>query len=182
MPNYRGRNQGSFSRAPRRQTQWGGTTSGQTSETALAAATSVLFSRFTAATLEVFPGTPLTVVRNRGLFSVRSDQIVQTEMGHGAFGMAVVSEDAAAAGIASVPTPITNSDWDGWMVWQPFAFGLVFSSAVGFDNNPYQRYDYDSKAMRKLNDNESLIFVVENQDAGSGALFNWVSRSLFKLH
>ena len=167
-------------RGVKRQTLWIGSTSPQTGETALAAGSAVLFARVSAA--QVSDVAPLTWVRNRGLFSVRSDQQITSEEVHGAFGIAVVSEAAAAAGVGSIPTPITESDWDGWMVWQPFAHHMHVATAVGFSEPSAGRFDYDSKAMRKMADQESLVFVVENQNTNGGLFFTWLSRSLMKLH
>ncbi len=164
----------------RRKTLWGGTT-GATAVTTLAGGTALLFSSFTAAQLAVI-GVPLTIIRNRGLFSVKPNQFVASEEPFGAFGMAIVSEQAAAAGIASVPTPFADSAWDGWMVWQPFATAITFGTGVGFDEAAFTHFPYDSKAMRKVEDNERLIFVVENASAAGELKFLWISRTLFKLH
>jgi len=168
---------------PRRKTLWGGSTVPQANETGLPAATSQLFARFTAATIGLVFGVPCTVVRNRGLLSIRSDQTAQSENAHGAIGLAVVTETAAAAGIASIPSPITESDWDGWLMWQPWstAFTLTGTGASGAPVS-YGYFPYDSRAMRKIEDEESLVFVIENQDAGGGVVFTWLSRTLFKLH
>ncbi len=84
---------------PRRKTLWG--QSGEIGEVTIANNTKVLVSRFTSATLE--PIVPFTIVRTRGLISVRSDQAAGTEPQVGAFGIAVVSEDAAVAGAVSIP-------------------------------------------------------------------------------
>ncbi len=44
------------------------------------------------------------------------DQITASEFVVGAFGMLVVSEDAFAAGAASIPGPFTDAGSDLWMV------------------------------------------------------------------
>ena len=180
-------NRGSFRgrSGPRRETQWGGSTAGQTGRTALAAATAALFSRFSAAQFDVI-GSPLTTVRNHGQLSVESDQSVAGETVQGAIGLAIVSEPAAAAGIGSIPTPITESDWDGWLMWMPFSHTMQFvqqdATGVQIVQPSNSIFNYDSKAMRKIQDQESLVFVIENENATAGLLFTWYSRTLFKLH
>ncbi len=57
---------------------------------------------------------PFTVVRVRGLWHVSSDQEVADEVQHIAMGFAVVSDQAIAAGVASVPTPFAEAASDLW--------------------------------------------------------------------
>jgi len=170
-----------FPSSPRRQTQWGGSTTPQTGPKALAAASAQLFGRFTAASLEAL-GTPVTVIRNRGVLSITSDQFAAGEDVHGAIGICVVSDQAAAAGVSAILTPITESDWDGWLMWMPFVHSFVFGDATGFQGGIQSTFHYDSKGMRKITDNESLVLMIENQNSTDGLFFNWVSRTLFKLH
>jgi len=167
-------------RGVRRKTRWGSTVS--TSVTTIAAATNVLFARFTAATLASELGAPFTVIRERGEFNFFSDQKVATESQLGAIGFAVVSEQAAAAGAASVPGPITNADWDGWYAWAPILGRYEIESAVGFESHFGHPLMLDSKAMRKVNDNESLVIMVENAHATHGFTIAYEGRTLFKLH
>ena len=166
---------------PRRQTLWGGSVP-QTSQTSLAAATKQLFATFSVTTLETFTGVPATMIRNRGVLSIQSDQEAGDEAVHGAIGMAIVQGQAAAAGVASIPGPVTDSDWDGWALWMPFVHSLSFLTAASANQPAQSVFHYDSKAMRKINDNEAVVFVIENENAAFGLLFNWVGRTLFKLH
>ena len=85
----------------------------------------------------------------------------------GAFGVALVTAAAAAAGIASVPTPIAEAAWDGWMLHQFFDVrsGLVDTGAPGS-----QSMILDSKAMRKANEDESLVFIVEVVEDGTATM------------
>ena len=56
---------------------------------------------------------PFTVVRTRANLIIRSDQQAASELFEVAYGETVVSEQASAAGVVSVPTPVTEdaSDW-----------------------------------------------------------------------
>jgi len=167
-------------RAPRRETQWGSFVS--TAPQNVPANSDLLFSRFTAAILAANTGTPLTVVRVRGMFYVETDQIAASEDQLGAVGIAVVSEQAAVAGVASIPSPVANADWDGWLYWQPILQGNVFLTGAGFSNRTGFQYVIDNKAMRKIEDNESLVTVVGNSHATAGFDITFAKRTLFKLH
>ena len=76
----------------------------------MAAATKVLLGVF------VLSVPTLTIRRTLGLVNWRSDQNSGDEEPLGAFGMCVVSNEAIAAGVASVPGPYTDADADLWFV------------------------------------------------------------------
>jgi len=121
---------------------------------------------------------PATVIRTRGQVSITPLAFsVDIEI-IGAFGMGVVSSEALAAGILSVPEPFSDSDWAGWFVWRSFSYRYDFTSAVG---TQYPRWDFevDSKAMRKVGSNESIVFVAESF---SGAFqISTPVRTLYKI-
>jgi len=62
-----------------------------------------------------------TIVRTRGTMSVITDQAAAGEDQIGALGMIRVTDRAIAAGIASIPGPMTDGDDDGWFLWVPAA-------------------------------------------------------------
>ncbi len=105
-----------------------------------------------------------TIVRLRGLFLVRpSDYSADLDM-QGALGIGMVSDQAFAAGAASIPGPWTDPDWDGWFVWQPWALRNEFASAVGNQTADSALVQIlDSKAMRKVKANETLVVMAESQ-------------------
>ena len=78
----------------------------------LPAASVILDQVLSAPTLLSVVGTKSTIVRTRGMFSVGSDQGLAAEFPFGAFGIAVVSNDAASAGAGSIPSPYTDAFWD----------------------------------------------------------------------
>jgi len=121
-----------------------------------------------------------TVVRTRGYLAVASDQIAAGELQVGGFGIGVVTSRARAAGVASIPGPMTDSTWDGWFVHDTFGQGLEVNSAVGFLADFFQRYVIDSKAMRKLDIDEDIVFVVENFHATTGFDVLFAVRYLIK--
>ncbi len=110
--------------------------------------------------------TGMTVIRVRGLITVGSDQQSATELGMGAFGLGLVSEQASTLGITALPLPDSDSGWKGWLWHSYFAFNTFFRSASGISYD-VQRFtiDMDSKAMRKMGSDMRLVLVVENSGA-----------------
>jgi len=82
-----------------RETEWIGINETITSLAGPGAAT--LIGTFSAAALAL---RPFTIVRTVGFLGIRSDQAVADESYDVALGMAIVSDQASAAGINSVPT------------------------------------------------------------------------------
>ncbi len=109
-----------------------------------------------------------TVVRHRGTLTVlqrleaAGDQIIC-----GAMGMIVVSADAFAAGVASMPGPLTDGGND-WFVWVPFG-GFSFGG-IG-PGELLVRKEFDSRGMRKMKFGEVIAVVLEIEaDLAGGAL------------
>ena len=75
--------------------------------------------------------------------------------------MGIVSAEAFAAGVASVPEPFTDADWGGWMQWRAFSYQFEFGTAAAV-NYPNWNFEIDSKAMRKVESNEVLVQVFES--------------------
>jgi len=168
----------SLSRGPRRGTSWV-SSADSTGTTALAAGAVILDSTF-AVGAGLFDA-PFTIVRTRGLVMIKSDSEAATETPFGALGMAVVSAPAAAGGVGSIPTPISEESSELWFLWEPFIAPVVFGSAVGI-NKIDQTHYFDSKAMRKVEDGNTVVFVLENASALHGLEYVIKFRMLIKLH
>ncbi len=82
--------------------------------------------------------------------------------------MCVVSADAFAAGAAAVPGPFTDAESDLWFVHEFLYAPIRDYTAVGQDNSAVQVV-IDSRAMRKVGDNEAVAVVIENGHASHGA-------------
>ena len=164
-------------RRSRRQTEWGASAD-VTGFTALGATAAVLDQRFTQVILAGV--TPATIVRTRGLIAVRTDQQIATEDPFGAIGFAVVRENAGAAGVGSLPTPITDEIDDVWFVHQFWTAGFLFTGASFADVTKV--FEFDSKAMRKIVDGDSIVIMLENASATAGVSYLVKFRILFKLH
>jgi len=123
---------------------------------------------------------PFTVVRHRLVWFARSDVVTGGEVWGGAVGGCVVSDQASAIGVTAVPTPITDQQSDLWYFYeQQFGrFGGTQVEEVG------RQMQIDSKAMRKVEEGEDLIIVLETAAVTEGASMVSVigGRFLIKLH
>ena len=119
-----------------------------------------------------------TVVRTRGVLDVRPQGFSADIEVIGAMGIASVSDQAFAAGAASIPGPFTDSDWSGWWVWEAFSYRFELTTDVGRLIIP-ERMVIDSKAMRKIEPNETVVVMVESQAAAFAASVHF--RMLLKL-
>jgi len=159
----------------RRETQWFNVL---LASNTLAAATPVLLSTLSTTGLAL---RPFTVIRSRGLFLVRSDQVSADEIQIAAYGGAVVSDVASTVGVAAVPTPITDSVSDLWFFYQLGFSSFDFVTGAGFGDFS-KNFEIDSRAMRKVEEGQDLITVVENSAVGSGVNVITGVRFLIKLH
>ncbi len=148
-----GRHRGS--RARQRRTHW---VSGQGATTVSASGSTLLFT-------QPGPHDGETIVRIRGICTGVATIIASIGDGFsGAFGMGIVSAAAATAGVASIPTPVTEAAWDGWM-WHQFFF--MTNGKVGAANgSSWFDKEINSKAMRKLTSDDALVAVVEVTETG----------------
>ena len=140
------------------------------------APTAVLANSLNAAALAL---RPFTIVRTRGIFSIRSDQIAASETFMGDLGYAVVSDQAVAIGVTAVPTPLTDKGSDLFFVYEQLVGRIDFSDATGIATNSITIH-YDSKGMRRVNDDQDIVVVLENEIAGIAATHS--ARMLVKLH
>jgi len=95
-----------------------------------------------------------------------------------------VSSNAAAAGVASVPGPLTEMNWDGWLWYQSWAIRAFTATHADGVNAQSMLFDYeiDSKAMRKNFGPEHVIVGVhEFVETGTSTIrFDADTRILLK--
>ena len=105
-----------------------------------------------------------TVVRTRGEVSITPAAGIITDIEIvGAYGLALVSDQAVAAGVASVPGPFADADWDGWFVWRSFHYTQEAAGTVASLMLQSVQQEVDSKAMRIVSENETIVLVAESQ-------------------
>ena len=145
-----------FPVSQKRLTAWIGTA--DQGDVAVASGASVAISSFTPDTFAMIRP---TMVRTRGIFHVQPAGFGADLNFSGAYGLGVVSAEAQAIGATAIPRPFDDDDWGGWMVHGYYAGHLEFQSATSEHQTPFL-YQIDSKAMRKIGPNETLIWMVES--------------------
>ncbi len=100
-----------------------------------------------------------TLMRTRGEILVQLDAAAVDERSIIALGLIKVKTAAAVAGVASIPTPSTESAAD-WL-WHGWALVTSGAEAAVVNDQLVARLTVDSKAMRKLKADESVVLVAE---------------------
>jgi len=163
-----------FVQSKRRLTQWVGSAP-ITAVAALAANTVVLDQSL------VLLGLPATVIRTRGIITIISDQVGASEAPFGAVGFSVVSDQAQAVGITAIPDPISDSGSDLFFVHQYFDAPLNVGTAASFANIS-KTFAFDSKAMRKVSEDQTIVVSVANSSATAGLQYILQFRMLLKVN
>ncbi len=108
------------------------------------------------------PGIGEVVRRTRGRISVSSDQSAVMEQQTWALGFIVVTDVALAVGVASLPGPVTQANDDGWFVWESGVQISGWTAGGNVTHSILAPYDFDSKAMRKVEEGYAVAVVAEN--------------------
>ena len=145
-------------------------------ETTIVAGTATLFASLNALALAL---RPFTIVRTRLLMSILTDQTAADEFVQGALGAQVVTETASAAGVASVPTPLSEADAD-FFVYAPFMNQYNTGTSEFERTGPGSFWTIDSKSMRKVGTDDDIVFTIENRANGFNVALE--GRILIKLH
>jgi len=162
--------------AGKRLTEWASLTN--TAPAVIAASTFSLLGSFTA--VELGTVVPATLVRIRGQILLQSDQNITYEEVVGSLGIAVVKEEARAAGAASLPDPFASAGNDFWLYWVSLMWaGLQSDGAV--TTIPLS-IEVDAKAMRKFADGDAIVVMVANHHGANGLKIGFQGRFLFLLH
>ncbi len=176
-------------RSPRRKTSWAvGPETGVSGAAQSLSATGSI--GFTTGVVPTVSG--LTLVRLRGEFLIGLQTAGSIGDGfHGAMGIGIASNAAFAAGIASLPTPLDEEEWNGWLYHRYFSLfangiittaGASLSSSQSHDVMAALRVEVDSKAMRKLNVEETMYGAIQVIEVGVSIVqFAFNSRTLVKL-
>ncbi len=125
---------------------------------------------------------PFTVVRTHLGIHLTSDQLAAGEFSQGALSIQVVTDSAIAAGIASIPTPLSQPEAD-YFVFKPVFADFTFLDSTGSWDSIGDGVVHwvDSKAMRKVGLDDDIAMVYE-QRAAVGAIMAVEGRMLVKLH
>ena len=127
---------------------------------------------------------PFTIVRTRGVVLSRSDQLSANEDYSASMGWCIVSDQASAIGVTAVPTPVTDLGSDLWYVHETLFGRFDSGTNVGLTElgGPASWVRYDSKAMRKVEDGQDVVMVMESTALNTGIEIDHQARFLIKLH
>ena len=140
-------------RSRKRQTSWHGAS---VDVADLIVGTSQVAVIVTEATMETFP-TP-TIVRARGRLALTAD-VSSTPGGVASVAMGLITVTAAALAAPAVPSPLTDIGSD-WLWYDSAQVGASAADVIG-EEVTIHRIILDSKAMRKVGNNQALVLVVE---------------------
>ena len=169
---------GGVARSQRRATNW--TIGPVTTPQSLASSEALLGTSFVTG----IGGDGLTLVRTRGDMLIYLQSAAAAGDGFaGAVGIGIASSAAISIGVSAVPTPLTEEDADNW-IWHEyfniFAPGIMDGTAVADTNlfgPAFVRIPIDSKAMRKVPDEDvGLYMALEVVETGT-ATGKWVGRT-----
>ncbi len=104
-------------------------------------------------------GTAGTVMRLRGQVAVLLNAAAVAESAVIAVGIIRATDEAAAAGVASLPHP--DSDPDAEWIWHSYLSIHSGQEAAIVNDFLMDRKEIDSKAMRRVKQNEQLVLVSE---------------------
>ena len=161
----------------RRETMW--FTGSSVLTTIASADTAVMQISLNAAALAL---APFTIIRTRGIIWYRSDQTGASENYGFSYGQAVVSQQASAIGVTAILTPVADRGSDLFFVFEDGFSRFEFITGAGvFEAGHMMRFD--SKAVRKVNDDQDIVTVVESSTQNSSGVAVYVTfRQLIKLH
>ena len=87
-----------------------------------------------------------------------------------------------AVGISAVPTPV-DQDSSSWIHFDGAAQQFLLGTAVGLVPNMIpHRYVIDSKSMRKVEEGQDLIEVIQMGASSQGVQVITYTKALIKLH
>ena len=138
-------------RSPKMLKTWNGATIGQTNvdSTTQAILAGVAFT----------VGSRSTILRIRGNLLIKGTPDSSGDNAVVGLGLGIVTSDAAAVGGTSVPSPLGDPDWSGWMWHQYTPMDAGSAALSGSDIGSMARIEIDSKSMRKISVNESLVLI-----------------------
>ena len=126
---------------------------------------------------------PFTIVRTVGVLGIISDQITIREEPFGALGVAVVSSQATATGIAAIPDPVTQVESDLWFMYMTWMTAFMVSGTPATAQaDGITVFPFDSKGQRKVADGEDIAVVLANASSAHGCEYILNMRILVKLH
>ena len=172
MPHSRGSR--FHSRPQRRAVSWSFGPAGAISSTASSAA---VFPLSAQALID-----DLTVVRMRGSLTFITSLPSSSAFMTYAFGLCIVSENAAGIGVTAIPQPLDDIGWDGWFYHRQGIAGADGQSSGSAGAATASGFQFDSKAMRKMHLTDVIVACLQVVETGAVTVFSQLdTRMLVKL-
>ena len=129
---------------------------------------------------------PLTLVRIRGNLTFWLEVVGSIGDGFTRVyaGIGVANSEAFTAGSASLPGPLSDPEWGGWMWYEALGpiIGLSVTEADNTGPLSQVRVPIDTKAMRKLEANQTIFGMVQTATEVGVATLNFqMSTRMFSL-
>ncbi len=110
----------------------------------------------------------LTIARVRGYLEMHLTAATAINDGFvGAFALGIASENAFAAGAASVMDPVNDLDWDGWFYHRFISLHGLLTTAAGLVR---LAFEVDTKAMRKVAEGDTVYAVLQTTETGTATM------------
>ena len=110
----------------------------------------------------------ITLARIRGYVELGLQSSSAAGDGYvGAIGLGIVNQPAFVAGVASMPAPVDEVAWGGWM-WHQY-FSLLAPTAAQTSENRIA-FELDTKAMRKMGPDETVFLSIQITERGTATL------------
>ena len=109
----------------------------------------------------------LTLLRTRGVFEAVFSSTNVAQAGFvGALGIGIVNVTAFGVGATAVMLPQADADWDGWLYHRFFSMHAGDQTA-GDIQDPRVEFEVDSRAMRKLKEDDVIYCACEVTEVGA---------------
>ncbi len=127
----------------------------------------------------------VTLIRTRGHFRAQLNSGDAAGSGFlGAVGIGMTTQVAFTAGGTSLPGPLDQEGWDGWLWHQYFDIRMITATIADGVNAGavFVNIPVDSKAMRKLDEDMVFFGMIDVVESGTAVMeFQADSRMLFKV-
>ncbi len=126
----------------------------------------------------------VTIARIHGVIDLILTATAASSNGFiGAVGLGIVTTDAFLAGGASLPDPLGDQAWGGWLYHQHFDVRSITATLADGVNasSCHQRIEIDTKAMRKMKPNETLMGRIETTETGTATMLAFANTRMLVL-
>jgi len=163
-----------FTRGPRRKTQWGGFGSASGAAALpdtvdLVAGTAVILSQ--AIIVSGAAGLldeEVTITRTLGFMNCGIRSATAEAEATVAIGLAVARAEAIVAGVASLPSPEDDPDFE-WLFYGVYPLRNAVAAQLGSNGSGFFQGGFDVRGQRVLRSGQSVVWLAESQSSNAWA-------------